>query len=105
MNIVQNVRKYVIDRNRLLVFPQWAFLYLIKSPDCFCHYVISRHTFQGAEETFPNYYTISIEISAYFNLKLSARKGSLNLYQRKLGEIVFTKVKESGELVLAMEFS
>lgn len=80
-------------------------MYPIKSPDCFCHYVISRHTFQGAEEIFPNYYTLSLEISAYFKLKLSVRKGSLNLYQRKLRETVFTKVKESGELVLVREFS
>lgn len=80
-------------------------MYPIKSPDCFCHYVISRHTIQGAEEIFPNCYTLSLEISAYFKLKLSARKGSLNLYQRKSRETVFTKVKDSGELVLVREFS
>lgn len=77
MNIVQNVKKYVIDRNRLLVLPQWAFLYPIKSPDCFCHYVISRHTLQGAEETFPNYYTLSVEISASFKLSLVLEKAHL----------------------------
>lgn len=77
----------------------------IKPPDCFYNYVISRHTFQAAEEMFPNYSTLLLEISAYFKLKLSARKGSLYLYHTKLRETVFTKVKESGELVLSRKFS
>lgn len=66
----------------------------IKPPDCFCHYVISLHTFKAAEETFPNYSTLSLEISAYFKLKLSARKGSLDLYPTTLRKTAFTKVKE-----------
>lgn len=48
---------------------------------------------------------LSLEISAYFKLKLSARKGSLSLCHTKLRETVFTKVKGSGELGLSREFS
>ena len=73
-------------------------MHLIKPPDCFYNYVISLHTFKAADETFPNYSTLLLEISAYFKLKLGARKGSLYRYQTKLKETVFIKVKESEEL-------
>lgn len=44
---------------------------------------------------FPNYSTLSLEISAYFKLKLSARKASLDLYHTKLWKTAITKVKEN----------
>ena len=44
---------------------------------------------------FPNYSTLSLEISAYFKLKLNARKASLDLYLMKLRKTAFTKVKEN----------
>ena len=44
---------------------------------------------------FPNYSTLSLEISAYFKLKLSTKKASLDLYHMKLKKTAFTKVKEN----------
>jgi len=70
-------------------------LHPTKPPDCFCHFVISVHTNKAAEKMFPNYSTLSLEISAYFKLKLSARKASLDLYHMKLRKTAFTKVKEN----------
>ena len=67
----------------------------IKPPDCFCHFVISLHTNKAAEKMFPNYSTLSLEISAYFKLKLSTRTASLDLYHMKLKKTAFTKVNEN----------
>ena len=74
--------------NRLPVLPSEHCCGQLRHLTAFCHHVISLRTFKAAEETFPNYSPRSLEIGAYFKLKLSARKGSLDLYHTKLKKTV-----------------
>lgn len=101
MDIVQNVLQ---TRTNSQFCPSQPSCIQLPS-DCFCYYVPGQHTFKEAKETYLNYSTFSLEISAYFKLKLGAKKVSLYLYDTKLREIVFAKVKESGELVLPRELT